>query len=385
MNSCLLPWVHMFYHSDGSVYPCCKLAGNEKFLVGKTSDNVNELWNSEVLKKLRVSFTKNTPCKECFNHCFAGPQPINNFLNEEILNKKNEYFAQTAFDGTFFENFIVWSINESNLCNFKCMYCNFKYSTMFYEEKANNSNKLLKSFVSLKAQLDLFKQFSKKIKVINFAAGESMLQKGYLEMIKHLYNTNNLNVEINFITNLSILNNEILELLNKFNNATVIASLDTYGERAEYIRKGTKWRDIEKNRIELLKYSNIKFMVQAVITNMNIFTLPDFHYKWYNEKLLSKDNLRYYILSSPKHYFLNVLPDKTKCLVKQKLTKYIEFLSDVNNSYANKMLPKSKIFKIIKLLDKPKETTLKTFFSKINEKDNNSNIKFKDIFTEFFI
>jgi radical SAM protein with 4Fe4S-binding SPASM domain len=33
----------MFYHSDGNVYPCCKLAGNNDFNLGKTNDDENAL------------------------------------------------------------------------------------------------------------------------------------------------------------------------------------------------------------------------------------------------------------------------------------------------------------------------------------------------------
>ena len=384
MKRCLLPWSHMFYHSDGKVYPCCKLVDNEKFTLGESRDSVEKLWNSQVLRNLRLSFLNDTPTKECIKNCFLSPQPLHTFIDNDILANKDMYFNSTGKDGHFHENFIVWSINESNLCNFKCIYCSFKYSTKFYDDLEVKPNTvLLKSFNSLDQQLSLFKKYSSKIKTIYFAAGESMLQKGYLEMLKNLYEIGNHNVNIHFITNLSVLNYEILNYLNKFNNATLIASLDTYGERAEYIRRGTNWNVIETNRKKLFNYPNIKFMVQSVITNMNVFSLPDFHYDWIEKGFLKKDNLRYYILTSPEHFFVNVLPAGLKHAAKEKLSKYIEFLSDVEDTETNKMLPKSKIFKILKLLDSRQKTPIEIFLNKIKQKDNHENLNFLKAFPEF--
>lgn len=382
MNTCLLPWSHMFYHSDGNVYPCCKLAGNNDFNLGKTTDDVNALWNSDKLKQLRLSFIKNTPTKECINHCFKGIQPLHIFVPDGIQDQKDIFFNNTSSDGHFEENFIIWNINESNLCNFKCSYCNLNYSSLF-----SKSSKILKSFNTVEEQLNLFKHYCHKIKSIIFASGESAFQPGYIDMLMHLKNEKILDIDINFITNFSVLkykNINILDLLSNFKKVTLIASLDAFGAHAEYIRYGTKWSLIEQNRQELLNYPKINFLCQSVISNLNIFHLPDFHYNWFNKGYLNKDNVRYYMLSSPLKFMVNEVPVHYKEKINTKLLHYLKFLEDCSSETANCMTPYQKVKKIMLSLNKLNKLSIDSFYNTLNDLDMDNNINHRPLYKELY-
>jgi len=51
------------------------------------------------------------------------------------------------------------------------------------------------------------------------------------------------------------------------------------------------WKDIEVNRQKLFEYPNIKFVAQSVISNLNLWSLPDFHYDWFSKGFLGKHNV----------------------------------------------------------------------------------------------
>jgi radical SAM protein with 4Fe4S-binding SPASM domain len=181
-KACLLPWTHMYYHNDKGVYPCCKLAGLEKFKLGNSSDSLEQLWNSKVLKSLRKDIINKTEPEECFYHCFNNINPLHVYLPEEYQIQQEQYFEQTAEDGSSNLNFVIWNINESNICNFKCMYCCSEFSNQF-----DRKLPIRKSFDNQKDMLELFESNINKIEKLFLSSGESYMQPGYYKMLEIIH------------------------------------------------------------------------------------------------------------------------------------------------------------------------------------------------------
>jgi hypothetical protein len=173
------------------------------------------------------------------------------------------------------------------------------------------------------------------------------------------------------------------ELLSNFSNVTVFGSLDSYGQRSEYIREGTVWSDVENSREILKKYSNIQFVIQSVITNLNLWSLPDFHQDWYNKGLVEKANIRYFCLNTPEYLHISVLDQKMKEKILLKYEQYLNFLKEETSTLYNAMTPLLKVKQILEaMLESPKVPVSMLQFALL-KKDLKQNLKFKDIFPEF--
>ena len=70
----------------------------------------------------------------------------------------------------------------------------------------------------------------------------------------------------------------MFDIWKKFDNVAVGASLDAMGPRAEYIRKGTKWDTVEKNRRQMMEICpDVDFYISPTLSIMNVWHIPDFH------------------------------------------------------------------------------------------------------------
>lgn len=380
---CLFPWTHMYYHNDKKVYPCCKLAGDSRYEVGSTSDSVETLWNSKLMKRMRVNTMNHTESLECYSHCFNNINPLHVYLPEKYFSDEEKYFLETSEDGFHpnYKNFVIWNINESNVCNFACVYCNQDFSNQF-----NRQISIRKSFDSTQAMLRLFKEHASNIEILFLSSGESHLQPGYYQMLHILLEQNLLDIEINVHTNMSGYmygKEHFFELLNKFNNVTIFGSIDSYGKRAEYIRRGTCWKTIENTRIVLKQYSKIKFVIQAVITNLNMWSLPDFHQQWIEKDLATKEDIRYFCLTAPEYFHISVLENSMKEKIEEKYTKYLNFLANTTCSKYNMMTPYKKVQQIINHMKTSSKVSLDVLNFNLLKMDLKNKLKFKEIFPEF--
>jgi hypothetical protein len=67
-----------------------------------------------------------------------------------------------------------------------------------------------------------------------------------------------------------------LDFLPKFKDVEIVASIDHYGDKAEFIRTGTNWQEILDNLtyIRDLQQPNIRVVTNTVITALNVIDLP---------------------------------------------------------------------------------------------------------------
>jgi hypothetical protein len=393
-NHCLWPWIHMYYNSDKGVYPCCKLTGYDEYKVGETSESVERLWNSDVMKKLRVDFMNGNIPTLCKEKCFSISTPLSLHIPPDQWAKKDEYYRDTKPDGTFRKNLIVWNLAPSNLCNFKCAYCSINRSSRFYENRGildilNHTKTTQQHYVAYDDKHKMLKTFEEELphlEKIYFSGGESSIQEFYYDMLKLMIEKKKTDIDIEFITNLSgftFKGESVLDLFDHFSNITIIGSFDTNGKRAEYIRYGTKWDELEINREVILNRKNLKFIMQPVVSNLSVFSLPDFHYDWYKKGFVGKDNVRYLNVDGPEESRVNNIPPALKVKVLDKYREYLEFLKDEQSTYANIMTPTVCVKKIMGLVKMPPSISNEAFKLYIAKLDIIRSIKFRDIFTEF--
>jgi radical SAM protein with 4Fe4S-binding SPASM domain len=329
---CIYPWIHIYANPDGSVLPCC-VADHRKSLGNLRTQTLKEVWNSDGYKNIRRKMINGEKCEEC-SGCYkmeeSGIESVRQSVNrkyQEFLNFKD----LTNDDGSLDEmNLRHFDIRWSNICNFKCRSCSGTYSSTWAQEDitqgvvrpvyiiaGGDKNNFL---------YDQFQPYFKNIKTFYFAGGEPLLTDKHYDILEYLISVGRTDVEISYNTNLSILkykDKSVIDLWKRFSNVSIAASIDSWGNRAEYIREGTNWVEIENNIREIKRLApHVKLSTSSVISVFNIFTIPEFLDYLTSNKLFDKENFFpfFYNIINPNFFSADILNDNLKNLILNKLS-----------------------------------------------------------------
>ncbi len=87
-----------------------------------------------------------------------------------------------------------------------------------------------------------------------------------------------------------------------FDSVSIGASLDAMGPRAENMRKGTDWAQVERNREQMLEICpGVDFYISPTLSILNSYHIVDFHRDWINKGILKPWELKVNIMQSPEY------------------------------------------------------------------------------------
>ncbi len=167
----------------------------------------------------------------------------------------------------------LW-IHTTNKCNLACSYC---YIPTLYSSEG--MTKEVREQLIRKLRETAIKRNLKTIR-LRLAGGEPLSQyKKWKDLIieaKKVFNEINCNFEIAFLTNLTILNNEILDFSIKYDVRFGVSldGFDFYNDITRKFHNGKGSFDIIDSNINSLLQNNIKMSVSTVVTNANMSGLP---------------------------------------------------------------------------------------------------------------
>jgi sulfatase maturation enzyme AslB (radical SAM superfamily) len=220
------------------------------------SQTINEVWNGEKYRTMRKNMLSGKKCDECAA-CYKIEESGANSPRQSHTNKFKKYIPladTTNPDGSVEMNLRYFDVRWSNICNFKCRSCSSTYSSSWATEDINaGHNKKVFIFAGGNSNDDLYNQFLPhfvNIEEFYFAGGEPLLTDKHYDILEYLISIGKTNVKLHYNTNFSNLkykDKSIISLWKHFSNIQVYASLDSWGDRAEYIREGTDWKLIEDN------------------------------------------------------------------------------------------------------------------------------------------
>lgn len=380
---CILPWIHFYANPDGNVLPCC--IGDHRLPLGNVQKNsITEIWNSDPYKEMRLNMLAGNRCKECTS-CYQSEDAEVNSFRQSVNKDYAEFFNfadETNSDGSLDTMKLKYlDIRWSNICNFKCRSCSSTYSSSWAtEDNKQGQNKSVFIFAGGNNNDLLYEQIKphiSEVKEIYFAGGEPLLMDKHYDILKHLIDINNTDIKIRYNTNLSSLafkNISVIELWKKFSNVHLNVSLDSWGDRAEYIREGTEWKTIIDN-INTVKTNcpHIHLGVSSVISAFNVYTLPEFTDYLLDNRLFEASSISFYNLIHPNFYSFDIFDTETK-------TEIIKKLSERNY---NKSI-RSRINNVIRHLESStaNDELRRQFKDQTNHYDSIRNKQFTDIFPE---
>lgn len=338
---CMLPWVHMHMWPNGNIYPCC-IWDSEK-PIGKygADSNLRKAWNGEEMKKLRLNMLgdkKTEGCRRCYELEEHGTEETLRRMSIEKYSKHWDYVEETQSDGqveTLRMNYL--DIRFNNLCNLRCHTCGPELSSSWYEDQVKlYSGHDKEKIISIQPNVNLWDELEPLLKTVEsayFAGGEPLICDDHYKILDYWLANNMENVQINYTTNFALLNHKgakVLDYWKKFKNVSISASLDDSGERAEYLRKGTNWKLIEKNRKTMMaECPEVPFEITPTISVYNAFHFPDFHLDWVEKGLIEPNALRLNILTHQEFMSVRIFPQFAKNVIKDKYTKFKEKICNI--------------------------------------------------------
>jgi organic radical activating enzyme len=336
---CIYPWIHLHAYPTGEAYPCC----HAEMGVGQVGDchkqTLKEIWYGDALNELRVNMLqerKSAACTRCYEQeeagFFSGRKSANKHHGHHIGNLKGTPFHMS-----------YWDIRFSNLCNLKCRSCGHIFSSQWYQDQAKltggdwaQKNKVLN--YAGRTETDIWEQLVPHldyVEQIYFAGGEPLMMEEHYNILDELERRGRFDVRLIYNTNFThvkLKDRTVFDYWKKFKSVAVGASLDGMGLRAEYIRKGTDWDQVERNRMQMLEVCpQVDFYVSPTLSIMNALHLPDFHRTWVKKGYIKPQDLNVNILQDPAHYRIDIAPMKYKQRIRMAYDEHLEWLRPLDS------------------------------------------------------
>lgn len=337
---CILPWIHMYVNPQGDAAPCCisgyaATAGG----IGSTkTTTIPEIINSAEMKTLRrnmLNGIKDTSCNSCYDIEARGMSSPRMSTNAELTSSFDE--AMISPNGSI-DNFKMkyFDIRFSNICNFKCRSCGSRCSSLWEQEDRQQNIKT--HIIRQEDRPEFLSEVLEQIQYMDmayFAGGEPLITDEHYVLLEEMIRQKRTDIKLKYNTNLSNLkfkDKDLLGLWKHFtNDIQVYASIDHYGDRAEYIRHGTNWAQVENNFLLVKEKPFIQLQMNTVLSVYNCTTMLEFYEYMYEKKLYNvhdQSNSLYH-LTSPSYLNSTILPRPYQVIAREnfsKLLDYIKFL-----------------------------------------------------------
>jgi len=238
---------------------------------GEQCDGCQYCWNVENLGGDHVSD------RMIRNASIITKERLNEIMENPIDFKINPEYIEIAF---------------SSECNFKCGYCHPMHSSSYYQEiKKQGPYKTVKNHSNEINWFDVYEEdnnpyveawwkwwpeVSQTLNILRITGGEPLLHKTTWKLFEELESDPKPNLEINMNSNLGMTSRHVEKLVRHINTLRdtqsikqfkLFTSIDTWGDRAEYLRTGLDLETWERNHDIYVRG------VQSHITHMVTFNI----------------------------------------------------------------------------------------------------------------
>ena len=324
---CNVPWTNLHIYWDGSFGACCSEVHAPHVEPKKYNINnmtVSEWYSSTPIKTMRSQIkteNKLSQCEVCYKEEKIG------YESRRIKeNFKSIIFTELAFEKSYLQSPmwndfesestnrlpIDWHIDFGNECNLACKFCRPVASSLISNifkkwkliDQSANQNWTLNP-IAWQNFLDSITSVP-NLNRLHFMGGEPLLSKRFPELLDFLLDNDRHNISISFVTNGTILNQNLINKLKKFSSCDVEVSLESISKNNHYIRQGSD-TNIVLNNIKLLcDQQTDKFHV-ILRTVPNILNINNYH-EYINWAWEMKLPIQGIPLIDPKYLQISVLP-----------------------------------------------------------------------------
>jgi len=357
---CSSPWLHMRIESDGSLQ-YCRWMNRNKINQNNKEYNIREItienYFQTILSNIRKNMLNGEKIRSC-TACFEMEEQNKISGRQKQLLKTGiniKEFDETFRSSTYFNEFKKsfnkngdtellpqdWQIDLGNFCNSACIFCSPRSSSKLATEykklglisqlpKKNwaDDPKLLEKFIELLSK-------SKKITYLHFLGGETMITPGFKKILKKLIDIGmNQTVSIGFTTNLTVWDQEVVDLLIQYKEVNLGMSIECLHPVNDYLRWPSKINDV---KIMLEKWLRVaaryRWLIQLRSTP-TVFSIAHLKglYEYAFEKNIGIESCNF--LYNPEYMKISLLPKDIKNNIAKELLSWInshkEYLTNEN-------------------------------------------------------
>jgi hypothetical protein len=304
------------------------MADNSMPLGTLRESTLKELWDSEGIRRLRLRMLRgerSPQCAKCYELEGSGLPSPRQRVNRDFAHHFPAATA-TSEDGTCGGLRMAYmDVRFSNLCNFRCRTCCPELSSAWQE--AGGVRTPTRDPEELWRQLE---PLLPGLEEVYFAGGEPLLMEEHYRLLERLVELELFHVRLLYNTNFSVTvskGRNAMRLWDLFKTVRVGASLDAMGKRGECLRKGQDWDAVVRNRERMsATCPRAEFHIAATWSAMNALHLPDFHAEWVRKGYIRPGDLHLNILLCPEEYRAQVLPERLKRRVAERVEAHLRDL-----------------------------------------------------------
>lgn len=237
---------------------------------------------------------------------------------------------------------IDWQVDLGNYCNGSCVYCTPEYSSSLASEfKKLGFIKEVpkKAWTEYPELVDKFINTLKQTKhlaYVHFLGGETLITPAFKKILQALIdNQLSTQISIGFTTNLTVWNQEIVDMLTHFKEVNLGMSVECFHPVNDYVRYPSliedvttitkKWITIGKELGWLMQFR----ITPTNLTILHITSLYDFAYQ--NQIAVESCNF----LNKPTYMRVTVLPLDQRKEALQKLKKWVYDHDQISEKIVN--------------------------------------------------
>jgi MoaA/NifB/PqqE/SkfB family radical SAM enzyme len=339
---CTAPFTAFLVDPDKGVRPCCDFEGH---LGNIREQPLSEILSSPGWQKVRTQISRDDMPDGCVS-CYKREKATGWSVRRDFIAKR------ATKNGQWKKGLTEIEINSSNVCNLTCTHCSADFSTGWLSlipklqeakvphYRGQQPQQILKpdpeNIVRQLSGLDL-----SHMDLVRFKGGEPMLNPDVPAVLRYFKERGLLGqMEASFVSNGSVVSEEVLELLRAAKTVSMCISVDGTGEVQDYIRRGPSGISRIERFIEAFaSLPTITFNLSISVMVYNVFSLDRISAWWngldkqYPGKM--KQPLRFPLcVIQPPILSIRVLQDGTR---KKLIDKYRR-LHDANYSHVLKAL-----------------------------------------------
>lgn len=264
---CSAPWIHMRIKQNGNL-EYCRHADDSDSRYNIRNISLEDYFKEKMseLRSRMLAGLKTSKCHTCYtmeeNGKVSGRQKA--LLKTGI---DQQYFRGSFHSSTYFKHFnhshenngntdlmpVDWQIDLGNYCNSACIMCNPMSSSRlareWYElglsdQKPRNDNwvddpLLFEKFVNGLCSI-------KNLRYLHFIGGETVITPGFIKILERLIKLDlNKEVILGFTTNLTVYDQNTIDMLKEFKDVHVGLSIETMNSINDYIRWPSKIESVK--------------------------------------------------------------------------------------------------------------------------------------------
>lgn len=243
--------------------------------------------------------------------------------------KSQRYYLNSRFENEL-EDYIYFDIRFSSVCNLVCVGCSEQYSSSWAKLKGLSVRKKQNKDQAIENIVSEVKKTDKNI-LLYFAGGEPFLIKEHFHLIAKVREvlSNDQILKLQFLTNLTRLNDEVLDLAKSYEIILGI-SIDSWGEANQYLRYPCNNDEIINNIVNLHTLGIRRLYFQPTVSLLNIFHLREF----LNLSKIIRDRLKEKVM-----YYPHLLVDPVELSIfntpKNLRAFILEEITHLKNAFKN--------------------------------------------------